>query len=55
VARYLTTLSNVPESEIFIRESLAEKLKSIGTVLAAAIPIMISIVELFSSSFRITH
>jgi hypothetical protein len=47
LAKYLSTFYKVPETEqLFIKESLAQKLTRIGAFLAAAIPIIISIIQL---------
>lgn len=46
LARYLSTLSKIPDTELFLIESPLEKLKIIGTFLAAAIPIVISVIQL---------
>jgi hypothetical protein len=46
VARYLSTLSKIPETELFVSESILQKLKTIGAFLAVAIPIVLSIITL---------
>jgi hypothetical protein len=46
LARFLSTIYEVPESELFVKEQLLQKLKVVGALLAAAIPIGISIVQL---------
>jgi hypothetical protein len=48
LARYIATFYKVPESDLFVNESLVERLrlKSIGTIIATAIPIAISIIQL---------
>jgi hypothetical protein len=46
LARYLSTLSKIPETELFVGESQLQKFKTIGTFLAAAIPIIISLIGL---------
>ena len=46
LARYLSSLSKIPETELFVSEAPIEKLKTIGTILAAVIPIIISAIEL---------
>jgi hypothetical protein len=49
LAIYLSTLYKVPESEqFFVKESLLQKLRPIGAFLLAAIPIVISIIQLTS-------
>ena len=45
-ARYLSSLSKIPETELFVSEASVEKLKTIGVILAAVIPIIISVIEL---------
>jgi len=47
IARYLSSLSKIPETELFVSEASLERLKIIGTILAATIPIIISAIELF--------
>jgi hypothetical protein len=49
LARYLSYLSKIPETELFVSEAPVEKLKTIGAILAAVIPIIISIIELIHS------
>ena len=46
LTRLLATLCKVPENDLFVRESLIQQLKIVGTLLAAAIPIVISIIEI---------
>jgi hypothetical protein len=47
LATYLSTHYKVPETEQFlIKESFVQKLKTIGTFLVAAIPIVISMIQL---------
>ena len=48
LARYIATVYNVPEADLFVNESLVERLrlKLIGTIIATAIPIAISIIQL---------
>jgi hypothetical protein len=49
LATYLSTLYKLPETEQFlVKESLVQKLKAIGAFLIAAIPIVISIIQLVS-------
>jgi hypothetical protein len=51
LATYLSTLYKLPETEQFlIKESFVQKLKTIGAFLIAAIPIVISIIQLISKS-----
>ena len=51
LATYLSTVYKVPDSEqFFVRESLMQKLRPIGVFLVAAIPIIISIIQLASKS-----
>ncbi len=48
LATYLAALYEVPYTEdFFIKQSLLQKLKEVGAFLAAAIPIFISIIQLF--------
>jgi hypothetical protein len=48
LATYLAALYEVPRTEdFFIKQSSVEKLKGVGAFLAAAIPIVISIIQLF--------
>jgi hypothetical protein len=44
--RLLGTLCKVPENDLFVRESLLQQLKIVGTLLAAAITIVIYIIEI---------
>jgi hypothetical protein len=46
LARYLSNVYKVPETEFFVAESNIQKLKPVGTFLAAAIPILVSIIAL---------
>lgn len=46
LARYLSSFQKVPDSELYIKESIFQQLKVIGVFLAAAIPIIISIIQL---------
>lgn len=55
LARYFSTAYKVPASELFVRESLAQKLKTVGTVLAATIPIVISIIALILELLQKTN
>lgn len=52
LAMYLSSLSKIPETELFVETATLQKLKPIGTLLAAVIPIIISAIEL---SKGITH
>ena len=45
LARYLSSLQKIPDSEFYIKESLFQQLRIIGVFLAAAIPIIISIIQ----------
>jgi hypothetical protein len=48
LATYLAALYEIPRTEdFFIKQSSVEKLKGVGAFLAAAIPIVISIIQLF--------
>jgi hypothetical protein len=49
LAEYLSILSDIPDTELFIRESILQKLKPIGIFLAAAIPIIISLIPIMIS------
>jgi hypothetical protein len=46
LAKYLNSTFKVPETEFLAAESIAQRLKVVGTILVAAIPIIISIVQL---------
>ena len=46
LAKYLSSLQQIPNSEFYIKESLIQELKAIGVFLAAAIPIIISIIQI---------
>jgi hypothetical protein len=46
LTRYLSTLSKIPETELFVGESQLQKFKTIGAFLAVVIPIIISIIGL---------
>jgi hypothetical protein len=51
LAIYLSTLYKVPDTEqFFVKESLVQKLRTIGAFLVDAIPIVISIIQLISKS-----
>jgi hypothetical protein len=50
LARHLFSVYKDPDSEFFAGESLTHKLKIIGTFLAAAIPILLSIIQLVMAS-----
>jgi hypothetical protein len=50
LARYLSNVYKIPESEFFVEESIIQKLKPVGTFFAAAIPIIVSIIALLSRS-----
>ena len=45
LARYLSSIQKTPDSEFYIKESLFQQFKIIGVFLAAAIPIIISIIN----------
>jgi hypothetical protein len=45
LARYLSSLQKIPDSEFYIKVSLFEQLKTIGAFLAAVITIIISIIQ----------
>jgi hypothetical protein len=49
LAKYLSTLSKIPETELFVETTPVQKLKLTGTILVAVIPIIISAIELFKS------
>lgn len=46
LAKYLSSIHKVPDSEFYIQESFLQQLKPIGIFLATAIPIIISMVAL---------
>jgi hypothetical protein len=46
LARYLSSVYKNPESEIFAGESNVQKIRTVGTFLAVAIPIIISLISL---------
>ena len=46
LARFLSTIFKVPESELFVKEQLLQKLKVVGTIVAAAVPIIISRIQI---------
>lgn len=46
LAQYLSSLLKIPDSDFYIKKSLFQHLKIIGAFLAAAIPIIISIIQL---------
>jgi len=49
LAVYLSTLFKVPDTQqIFVKETLLQKLRMIGAFLVAAIPIVVSIIQLIS-------
>ena len=49
LAKYLAALYEVPHTEeFFIKESFVQKLKTVGAFLVAAIPIVISIIQLYA-------
>lgn len=52
LAMYLSSLSKIPETELFVETATLQKLKPIGALLAAVIPKIISAIEL---SKGITH
>lgn len=45
LAKYLYSFQQIPDSEYYIKESLIQQLKVIGVFLAAAIPIIISVIQ----------
>jgi len=45
LAKYLSSLQKIPDSEFYIKESLFQQLKIIGVFLAAAVPVIISIIH----------
>jgi effector-binding domain-containing protein len=47
LARYLATISKIPEAELFVSVSLLQKLKTIGAFLATAITLIVSIIALY--------
>jgi hypothetical protein len=55
LARYLVSIYKVQEMEFFVRESIVQKLKVVGTTVAAPIPIVISIIGLLTKLDWITH
>ena len=46
LARYLSSVFKVPETEFFVGESISQKLKTAGAILVSTIPIIISIIAL---------
>jgi hypothetical protein len=46
LAKYLSSIHKVLESEFYIRETFLQQLKPIGVILATAIPIIISIISI---------
>jgi hypothetical protein len=46
---YLKSLYNVSESEFYVKESLIKTLKVIGTIIIAAVPIIISIIQVITT------
>jgi hypothetical protein len=46
LAKYLSSIDNVPDSKFYAKESLIQELKIIGVILVTAIPIIISIIQL---------
>jgi hypothetical protein len=52
LARYLSFFSKIPETELFVSEALTERLKTIGTALAAVIPIIISAIDLYIKNIQ---
>jgi hypothetical protein len=46
LARFLSTIYKVPESELFVKESLFQQLKVVGGFLVVSIPLVISIIQL---------
>jgi hypothetical protein len=51
LARYLSSVYQVPETEFFVDESIVQKLKTVGTILVAAIPIVISIIRAIQGDY----
>ena len=45
LARYLSSLQKIPDSEFYIKESLFQQLKTVGAFLVAVITIIISIIQ----------
>jgi hypothetical protein len=45
LARLLSRIHKVPESELFVRLSLLQQLKAVGALLVVAIPIVISVIQ----------
>lgn len=50
LARYLSSVYKVPETEFFVSESITQKLEKVGTLLVVAIPIIISIIQFYISA-----
>lgn len=46
LAKYLASIYIIPDSEFYVKASILEELKLIGVILAAAIPIIISLIEI---------
>jgi hypothetical protein len=46
LAKYLSSIHKVPDSEFYIQETFLQQLKPIGVILATAIPIIISIISI---------
>lgn len=53
LAKYLLSLQQIPDSEYYIKESLIHQLKVIGVFLAAAIPIIISVIQSIIEMFKV--
>jgi hypothetical protein len=51
LARHLSKRSQIPETEVFVKESLVQKLKVVGSLFAAAIPIVISRIQFILAFF----
>jgi hypothetical protein len=52
LAKYLSSTYKVPETDFFVNESIVQRLKVVGTFFAAAIPIIISIIQLMLRSSK---
>jgi len=51
LARYLSSLYKVPDSKFYSKESLFQQLKLPGTIVVAAVPIIISIIQAINTFF----
>jgi hypothetical protein len=47
LAKYLSSIYGVPDSEFYTQETFLQRLKPIGIILATSIPILVSVVQLF--------